>query len=81
MLNISGFLEKFKKFDKDKKSQKESVIKIIEKFINMSVDPKSIEIKSGILQLRGSPGLRQEIFMKKEQLMPLLLTEKVFSIR
>jgi hypothetical protein len=81
MFNISGFLEKFKKFDHSKTLQNENIIRCIEKVIGVTVDKKNLEIKDGILRISGSPALRQEIFLKKEHLLPLIKAEGVFDIR
>lgn len=81
MFNISGFLEKFKKFDQGKTLQTENIIKSIESVVGVRVDKKNVVIKDGILRIQGSPTLRQEIFLKKEHLLPLLSAEGVFDIR
>ena len=81
MFNISGFLEKFKKFDQSKTLQTENIIKSIEKAVGVRVDKKVLIIKDGILRIQGSPALRQEIFLKKENLLPLIATEGIFDIR
>lgn len=81
MFNISGFLEKFKKFDQDKTLQTENIIKAIESVVGVKLEKKDIGIKNGILRIQGSPALHQEIFLKKENLLPLIATEGVFDIR
>lgn len=81
MFNISGFLEKFKKFDQNKTLQTENISKAIEKIVGVKVDKTNLKIKNGILRIGGSPALRQEIFLKKEHLLPLIATEGVFDIR
>lgn len=80
MFNISGFLEKFKKFDQSKTLQTENIIKSIEKVVGVTVDKKSLVIKNGVLSIHGSPVLRQEIFLKKENLLPLIAAEGIFDI-
>ena len=81
MLNISGFLEKFKKFDADKSFQLENVAKNIEKTIGIAIPIKNLTIKDRVLYIQGSPALKQEIFLKKHQLLSLLASEKVVDIR
>ena len=81
MFNISGFLEKFKKFDQNKTLQTENIIKSIESAVGIKIDKKNIVIKDGILRIQGSPALRQEIFLKKEHLLPIIKAEGVFDIR
>ena len=81
MFNISSFLEKFKKFDQNKTLQTENILRSIESVIGIKLDKKNINIKDGILHIQGSPALHQEIFLKKEHLLPLIKAEGVFDIR
>jgi hypothetical protein len=81
MFNISGFLDKFKKFDQHKTLQIENIIRSIEKVIGVVVDKKNILIKDSVVHIVGSPTLRQEIFLQKERLLPMVSTEGVFDIR
>ena len=81
MFNISEFLEKFKKFDQNKTIQIENITKSIEKVIGVKVERENLTIKAGVLYIQGSPALKQEIFLKKELLLPLVATEGVFDIR
>ena len=83
MLNISGFLEKFKKFDADKSLQRENIAKVLEKILGASVPTKNITIKGGALWIQGSPALKQEIFLKKTEILSVLASagEKIFDIR
>ena len=81
MFNISGFLEKFKKFDQNRTLQSENIINAVEKVVGVKLDKKNFNIKMGILYIQGSPTMRQEIFLKKENLLPLVRTEGVFDIR
>ena len=53
MLNISGFLEKFKKFDQNKTLQTENIIRSIESVVGIKVDKSSITIKNGIFKELG----------------------------
>lgn len=81
MFNISGFLEKFKKIDQNKTLQTENIIKSIENVVGVKVEKGSVVIKNGVLRIQGSPALRQEIFLKKELLLPLIIPEGVSDIR
>jgi hypothetical protein len=81
MFNISGFLERFKKFGQNQTLQTENVIKKIESVIGVRVDKKDIVIKDGVLHVHGSPALRQEIFLRKELLLPLIADDRIFDIR
>lgn len=81
MFNISGFLEKFKKFDQDRSSQTGNIIRAIEVVVGIKVGKESFNVRNGVLFIHGSPALRQEIFLKKENLLPILKTEGIFDIR
>ena len=81
MLNITGFLEKFKKIDGNKNLQKENIIKSIEKVIGIIIENKNFDIKDGVLYIKASPALRQEVFMKKAQLLGLISSDGIIDIR
>lgn len=81
MFNISGFLEKFKKFDQNKTLRTENIIKSIDGIVGVKVSKENFTVKNGVLRIHGSPALRQEVFLKKEHLLPLVATEGVFDIR
>lgn len=81
MLNISGFLEKFKKFDQNKTLQTENILKILENTIGVRVNKENVVIKDGILRIINNPALGQEIFLKKEHLLTLVKAEGVIEIR
>jgi len=77
MLNISGFLEKFRKFDADKTLQRENIAKNLEKILGINIPSKNLTIKNKVLYVQGSPALKQEIFLKKQQLIQEIGSEIV----
>ena len=81
MFNIAELLEKFKKFDQNKTLQTENIIKSIERVVGVKLEKRNLVIKDGVLRIQGSPALRQEIFLKKEHLLPLIKAEGVFDVR
>jgi hypothetical protein len=83
MLNISGFLDKFKKFDADKSLQRENIAKTLEKTLGVAIPIKNFTIKDGVLFVQGSPALKQEIFFKKTQIISALtdLGQKISDVR
>ncbi len=81
MFNIAELLEKFKKFDQNKTLQTENIIKSIERVVGVKLEKRNLVIKDGVLRIQGSPALRQEIFLKKEHLLPLIAKEGVLDIR
>jgi hypothetical protein len=81
MFNISDFLEKFKKFERNNTTQTENILKSIENVVGVKINKKNIVIKNGVLRIQGSPALRQEVFLKKEHLLPLMTAEGVSDIQ
>ena len=81
MLYIALFLEKFKKFGADKTLQKEKVGQILEKIAGINIPKENLEIKFGILYLKTSPVIRQEIFFKKTAVLAAIASEGLYDIR
>lgn len=81
MINISDFLEKFKKLDKDNSFQKQSLVEKIEKIVGIKLSTKEINIKAGVLYIQGSPTLKQEVFLKKQELLSALVGQGVSDIK
>jgi hypothetical protein len=81
MFNISGFLEKFKKFDRNKTAQTENIVGKIQNAVDFCISKDNFAVKDGVLYVRGSPALRQEIFLRKELLLPLVAVDGITDIR
>ena len=81
MINISQFLEKFKKFDNDKTLQKEKILETIEKNVGIKIAKENFDLKMGILYIKGSPIMRQEVFFKKQNLLEQLSSIGIYDIR
>ncbi len=66
MFNIATFLEKFRKVDTEKTLLKGTVAQILFQYGDVSIDPKELSIKNGILHIHtASPALKNQIFFKK----------------
>ena len=69
MFNIGNFFEKFKRIYKDESDKKEKVISLIREITNITLDLSKITIKDGVLQIKASPIIRNEINMKKPDIL------------
>jgi hypothetical protein len=67
--HITLFLEKFKKLVFQKEETKEIVIKTISGEISHEIEKESITIKNGFIFVKGSPILRSEIMIHKNQIL------------
>lgn len=74
--HITSFLDKFKKILFQKEEVKNIVTKIISEEIKYPIEKNKIKFKNGVIFVEGSPVLRNEVMMKKEQI--LLKSKKFF---
>lgn len=67
--HITIFLEKFKKIVFKKEEIRDIVIKIILSEVPHEIQKDSIKIKNGLIYIQGSPILRNEIMIHKNQIL------------
>lgn len=67
--HITSFLDKFKKILFQKEELKNIVTKIISEEIKYPIEKDKIKFKNGIIFVEGSPVVRNEVMMKKEQIL------------
>lgn len=67
--HITSFLEKFKKIIFQKEEIKNIISRIISEEINFQLEKDKIKIKNGIIFVEGSPVLRNEVMIKKKQIL------------
>lgn len=77
--HITNFLEKFKKIIFQKEEIKNIIVKTISEEISHQIDGSQIKIKDGYIYIQGSPILRNEIMMHKNQIL-LKLKELITNI-
>jgi len=70
--HITIFLEKFKKLIFQKEETKEIVVRTISFEIKHEVEKDSVKIKNGYIFVQGSPIIRSEIMMHKNQILSSL---------
>jgi len=78
MNGISGFLEKFLKFEKDNNTKLSLIIETIKKETGLELTKENLEIKSDNLKINCSPVMRNEIFMHQFGIESALKSQKIF---
>jgi len=84
MEQISFFLAKFKNLGLDDALAREAFIEIINKTLGVKLDQKSVRLKDGTFFVSAHPGIKSELFLKREKILESLsktLGEKKRSIR
>jgi len=78
MFNISNFLEKFLKLDKDNHLKTALILETFKKVVGLELTKDNIEIRGDNIKLKVSPVFRNEIFMHKSQIEDALKDQKIF---
>mgnify|MGYP003457097213 CR=1 FL=1 len=66
MQGISGFFDKFKNTALRELNKREVIISSIFSTTKQKIDIKDINIKEGIVVIKGNQSLKSEIFLKKK---------------
>jgi hypothetical protein len=69
MIEIKDLLEKFGNILLKEELKKEAVREVIAKAINFPIKKEDIKIKKGIIYLNIKPIYKNEIFLKKDQIL------------
>jgi len=67
--HITKFLEKFKKIIFQKEETREIITKIISLEISHPIEGNNIKTKNGCIYIQGSPIIRSEILMRKNNIL------------
>ncbi|KKR29815.1 MAG: hypothetical protein UT61_C0021G0006 [Candidatus Woesebacteria bacterium GW2011_GWA1_39_8] len=78
MYNISGFLQKFLKFEKDNNTKLLLILDAIKKETGLELSKEMLEIKGDNLKIKCNPVFRNEIFMHQTEIEDLLKSNKIF---
>ena len=78
MYNISGFLQKFLKFEKDNNTKLFLILETIKKETGLELSKEMLEIKGDNLKINCNPVFRSEIFMHQSQIESSLKKFKIF---
>lgn len=73
--SISFFLEKFKLILGSEAGIRDTIIKIIEEKLGFKIDSKDVTIKNGVIIIKGSSYLKNELFMQKEEILEALINK------
>ena len=75
MFNIGSFFEKFNNAALKEIKKRDVVARAIEKTVGATVDVKDISFNNKIIQINGGPGLKNQIFMKKQVILTIIQAE------
>ncbi len=73
--SLSNYLNKFKNLSSNEYILKGDLVDILKKELNIKIDKENIKIKKGCAYIKAHPAIRNEIFLKKEELL-----EKISNI-
>lgn len=79
MLNISKYLEKFKKDINKGEFLNESVVNTIKKHTEINIPKEDVDIRSNIIYIKISPSYKSKIFIYKESILDEI--NKIASIK
>ena len=78
MNNISSFLEKFIKLDKENNLKISLILEVIKQITGLGFLKEDLEIKGDLLKIRSNPAVRNEIFMHKAEIEATLKESRIF---
>lgn len=78
MFNISGFLEKFLKLEKDNNTKIALILETIKQKTGLELGKEMLEIKGESVRLNCNSVFRNEIFMHKTDIEEALKSQKIF---
>ena len=78
MNSISGFLQKFLKFEKDNNTKLSVILDVIKQTTGLELAREMLEIKGDSLKINCNPVFRNEIFMHQSQIESALKSQKIF---
>jgi hypothetical protein len=66
--HVQEFLNKFKKITDSFLLNKDKVVLVLEKNLKLKIEKDSFSVKNKVLQIKASPVIRNEIFLRKESI-------------
>jgi hypothetical protein len=76
--HIKDYLEKFKIILKEKDENIDLIINVIYQHINFKLNKNNITIKNNIIFIKTSPIIRNEIFIKKQDILNSFKEKSIF---
>ncbi len=72
MKEISSFFDKFKSVALKEIHKREAICGAIEKITRQKIDIKDLQIRDGVVTIKGNQALKSEIFLKKKTILELI---------
>ncbi len=83
MFDIGKYLGKFKKMSESRDYLRNSVSETIKEICKVEINPKNIDISSGVIRIKEKPIIKSEIFINKTKILSVLekkIQEKIVDI-
>jgi hypothetical protein len=71
MADLSDYLKKFRVFLRDRTEEKNVAFQVLHP-LNLCDTPESLEIKDSVLIIKTTPAVKNELFLRKREIMKLL---------
>ena len=81
MFNIEQYLKKFSLRISDVSEKKIAVIKILKDTSGVDVLKEDIEIKESVLFVKAKPIIKNQLFLKREKILPLLKEQGIVGMK
>jgi len=72
MFDIGKYLGKFKRMSESRDFLRNTVSDVINEVCKIEINPKSIDVKSGIVRINERPIIKSEIFINKTKILSTL---------
>jgi len=69
MFNISDYLQKFKNIHVEKSQFKDFIVELVKRELKSEINRDNIDLRKGVIYLKISPIQKNELFMKKQQIL------------
>lgn len=77
MKEISSFFDKFRNSALKELNKREIIASSLYKIVKIKIDIKDLDIKNGILHIKGSQMLKSEIFLKKKTILDTFIKNNI----
>lgn len=78
--DIKQFLDVYRKKLDSEDEKKKRIVDIILKEINISIDPKNISIKNGVLEINTNTVIKNELYLHREKILSHINEESKKSL-
>jgi len=74
MLDLSRFLEKFKKI-KNPKLERELVARVVSKVLGIEIEHEDVGVKEGVVVIKKTGKIKSELYLRKQEILKHLKIE------